>query len=172
MHQWTVNSKQETKEKEEREEREAAAREERQKEIDEQKERKAAAREERYQNILIQLFDRMAPMNQNRVPQSIENANESALSLSNFTNESNQLIVVSPSTKSQVPKRNNDSLVSIATDEVGLKRKRINVNRDSSGATASTMGLESHSEDHHDPHNGDESAQHHNHQAGLSRQNH
>ena len=111
-------------------------------------------------------------MNQNRVPQSIENANESTLSISNFTNESNQLIVVSPSTKAQVPKRNNDSLVSIATDEVGPKRKRINVNGDSSGATLSTTGLESHSEDHHDPHNGDESAQHHDHQAGLERRNH
>ena len=43
---------------------------------------------------------------------------------------------------------------------------------DSSGSTASTMGLESHSEEHHDPNNGDESAQHHNHQTGLARLNH
>ena len=51
--------------------------------------------------------------------------------------------------------------------EVATKYQQINVNGDSSGATASTTGLKSHSEDHHDPHNGDESAQHHNHQAGL-----
>ena len=63
----TVNSTQQSKEK------------------DKQQEREAEAREERYQKNLIQLLERIAMMNQNRVPQSIENTNESALSLSNLT---------------------------------------------------------------------------------------
>ena len=64
-------------------------------------------------------MDRIIPMNQNhQVTQSIENVSESALSISNITEESNRPIVVSPIAKMQVPKRNNDSLVSIAKDEI------------------------------------------------------
>ena len=85
MHQWTVNSKQETKEKDERQEREAEAREER----------------------MIQIYERMVPTNQNKVPRSIENTNESTLSLSNLTPESKQLVAVSPIAKSQLPKKTN-----------------------------------------------------------------
>ena len=79
-----------------------------------------------------------------------------------------------PLAKSRVPKRNIETQDSAVTDEivVATKKKRINGNGDSSGSTASTTGLESHSKDYHDPNNGDESAQHHNHQAGLERQNH
>ena len=152
MHQWTVNSKQETKEKDERQEREAEAREER----------------------MIQIYERMVPTNQNKVPRSIENTNDSTLSLSNLTPESNQLNAITPLAKMRVPKRNIETLDSIVTDdiEVATKYQRINGNGDSSGSTAPTTGLESHSEDYHDPNNGDESAQHHDHQTGLSRQNH
>ena len=112
-------------------------------------------------------------MNQNRVPQSIENTNASALSLSNFTTKSNQLNAITPLAKTRVPKRNIETQDSEVTDdiEVATKYQRINVNGDSSGATASTTGVESHSENH-DLHNGEESAQHHDHQAGFEQRNH
>ena len=144
------------------------------KDKDKQQELEAEVREERYQKNLIQLFERIAPMNQNRVPQSIENTNESALSLSNLTLESNQIIAITPHAKMQVPKRNNEYLVSIATDdiEVAPKRKRINEKRDSSGFTALTTESGSQSEEQHDPKNGEESKQNHKHQTVPSRQNH
>ena len=65
----------------------------------------AEAREERHQKNLIQLFERIAPMNQNRIPQSTENTNEFALSLSNLTHESNQIIAITPLARMQVPKK-------------------------------------------------------------------
>ena len=123
--------------------------------------------------MLIQLSDNLATINQNRVPQSIENTNASALSLSNFTTESNQLNAITPYAKTRVPERNIETQDSEVTDdtEVATKYQRIYGNGDSSGATASTTGVESHSENH-DPHNGEESAQNHDHQAGLDRRNH
>ena len=74
----------------------------------------------------------------------------------------------------QVPKRNNKYLVSIATDdiEVAPKRKRINEKGDSSRSTALTTGSGSQSEEQHNPKDGEESKQNHEHQTVPAQQNH
>ena len=63
------------------------------------------------------------------VPQSIENASESALNISTITNESRRAIIVSPvAAKNNVPNRNHNILVTVPTAEtkVGPKQQRIN----------------------------------------------
>lgn len=57
------------------------------------------------------------------------------------------------------------------TDDTEVAPKYRQINGDSSGATASTTGVESHSENY-DLYNSDESAQHHDHQAGFKQRNH
>ena len=180
LQQWTVNNQKETKDKEEREKQEAEVKAERekqevevkteqQKEKDEQNEREkraAAAREEQCLNMLIQVSDNMAMINQNRVPQSIVNTNASALSLSKITTESYQWNAITPYTKTRATKRNIETQDSEVTEETEVVPKYRKIYGDSSGATASTTGVESHSENH-DLHNGDESAQNHDHQAGF-----
>ena len=69
-------------------------------------------------------MERIVPINQNRVPQSIDNTNESALSLSNLTHESNQIIAITPLAKMRVPKRNIEKRVSAVTDEIAVIAKK------------------------------------------------
>ena len=109
-------------------------------------------------------------MNQNSVPRSIVNTNTSALSLSNFTTESNHLNAITPA-KTRVPKRTMETQDSEVTDDTEVVPKYRRINGDSSGATASTTGEESQLENYN-LHNGDESAQHHDHQAGFEQRNH
>ena len=147
-------------------------------EKEEKQEREAEEKEERHRNDKkdwVQLSERIIPINQNRVPQSIENTNESALSLSNITNKSNQIIAVSPIAKLQVPKRNKENRVSAVTDDivVATKRKRINEKGDSSGSTALTTGSGSQSGlEQHDPKNGDKNKQNLDHQTRSDQQTH
>ena len=60
---------------------------------------------------------------------------------------------------------------SAVTDDTEVVPKYQKIYGDSSGATAAMTGVESHSENH-DLHNGDKSAQNHDHQAGFEQRNH
>eukprot|EP00751_Fragilariopsis_kerguelensis_P039399 CAMPEP_0171014986 /NCGR_PEP_ID=MMETSP0736-20130129/25564_1 /TAXON_ID=186038 /ORGANISM="Fragilariopsis kerguelensis, Strain L26-C5" /LENGTH=130 /DNA_ID=CAMNT_0011449537 /DNA_START=76 /DNA_END=468 /DNA_ORIENTATION=+ len=110
-----------------------------------------------------------------RQKKSIENSSErSALNISEITDESHQLIVVSPAAaKKNAPNRNHSILVTVPTAayKVRPKQKRPRESGDRSELTTLTTGSGSQSEQHN-PENEDKSKQNHDHQTGPAQQIH
>ena len=128
-------------------------------------------REDKEQNQywLTQMSENMTRMQQNIVPQNIIHTNAPAPSLSKLTNDSTQLVIVTPP-KPRAQKRSIDSQEAAATEDNETVNKYHKFNEDCSGATTATTGAESESD--YNPHNGKDSVQRHDHQMGLGQQRH
>ena len=118
-----------------KEEREARYREE---ERNHQKDKEASTQ---LMSTMIQAQNNLNPP----IPQSINSGGKSVLNISTITDESIRAMIVSPVTKTNVPHRNHNRLITDTTAEkkVALKRQRINESGDRSGITTVTTGTES-----------------------------
>ena len=93
------------------------------------------------------------------IPQSNHSSGKSVLNINIITaEEPTGQIIVSPVSKTDVPHRNHDRLITHTTakKKVTQKRQQINESGDSSKITAATTGTENQPEQH-DPEHGNES---------------
>ena len=101
------------------------------------------------------------------IPRIIHSSGKPVLNISTITaDESTRQMIVSPVTKTNVPHRNHDRLITDTTAEkkVAQKQQQINESEDRSEITEATTGTEHQSEQQeYDPEHGDESKQNHDH---------